>query len=241
MFDLDYPGHFMRRIRNLTVTIPCVTGPFTGVNCRLTLLASMTRIDPRRSAPAHECCCPHPCCDECSEDERLAREYLPCADDPRIVRQYGAREAIATSGGRDDSGMFQLDFNDQRYLPFEYMGAVSRWRIELPPENNYFDLDTLTDFVIRLGYSAREGGEPLRQAAFAAARRHLPGDGWRFFELRHDFPDAWQQLRDAAREEGRHARLRLRLERQMFPFIPHGREITLEGMAILFDAHRGRR
>jgi hypothetical protein len=236
MFDLDYPGHFLRRIRNLTVTIPCVTGPFTGVHCRLTLLASQTRIDPRRSTPPHECCCPQPCCDECDEDDRLAREYLPCADDPRVVRQYGAREAIATSGGRDDSGMFQLDFNDQRYLPFEYMGAVSRWRIELPPENNYFDPDSLTDLVIRLGYTAREGGEPLRQAAFAAARRHLPGDGWRFFEVRHEFPDAWQQLRDAAREEGRHARLRLRLERQMFPFIPHGREITLEAMAILFGA-----
>jgi hypothetical protein len=236
MFDLDYPGHFMRRIRNLTMTIPCVTGPFTGVHCRLTLLASMTRIDPRRSAPAHECCCPEPCCDECGEDERLAREYLPCADDPRIVREYGAREAIATSVGRDDSGMFQLDFNDQRYLPFEYWGAVSRWRIELPPENNYFDMDTLTDLVIRLGYTAREGGEPLRAAAFAAARRHLPGDGWRFFEVRHEFPDAWQQLRDAAREEGRRARLRLRFERQMFPFIPHGREITLEAMAILLGA-----
>jgi len=238
MFDLDYPGHFMRRIRNLTVTIPCVTAPFTGVHCRLTLLGSMTRVHPRRSAPVHECCCPQPCCAECREEEKLALEYVPCADDPRIVRQYGAREAIATSGGRDDSGMFQLDFNDQRYLPFEYMGAVSRWRIELPPENNYFEIDTLTDLVIRLGYTAREGGEPLRQAAFAAARRHLPGDGWRFFELRNDFPDAWQQLRDSAREEGQHARLPLRLERQMFPFIPHSREITLEAMIILFDARQ---
>ncbi|TDG02548.1 insecticidal toxin complex protein [Paraburkholderia guartelaensis] len=237
MFDLDYPGHFMRRIRNLTVTIPCVTGPFTGVHCRLTLLASMTRIDPRRSAPAHECCCPGPCCDACGEDERLAREYRPCPDDPRIVRHYGAREAIATSGGRDDSGMFQLDFNDQRYLPFEYMGAVSRWCIELRPENNYFDRDSLTDFVIRVGHTSREGGEPLREAAFAAARHYLPGNGWRFFELRHDFPDAWQQLRDSARDTGRHAHLRLCLDRQMFPFIPHANEITLEGMVIVFGMH----
>ena len=129
----------------------------------------MIRIDPRRSATAHECCCPWPCCEECSEDERLAWEYLPCADDPRIVRQYGAREAIATSSGRDDSRMFQLDFNDQRYLPFEYMGAVSRWWIELWPENNYFHRDTITDLVIRLGHTSREGGEPLSEAAFATA------------------------------------------------------------------------
>ena len=55
------------------------------------------------------------------------------------MRQFGAREAIATSTGQNDAGLFTLDFNDQRYLPFEYAGAVSRWRIELPAENNYFD------------------------------------------------------------------------------------------------------
>ena len=38
--------------------LPCVTGPYTGVHCRLTLIGSTTRIDPRLRAPAHECCCP---------------------------------------------------------------------------------------------------------------------------------------------------------------------------------------
>jgi hypothetical protein len=47
-----------------------------------------------------------------------------------------------------------------------------------------------------------------------------------------------EQLRDSARAEGRQARLRLRLERKMFPFIPHAREIALESMAILFEAHQ---
>ena len=74
---------------------------------------------------------------ECGDAEPRAR-LRACPDDPRIVRQYGAREAIATSCGQNDSGLFELNFRDQRYLPFEYMGAVSRWRIELPPENNYF-------------------------------------------------------------------------------------------------------
>ena len=35
MFDQDYPGMYMRRIKNVTLTIPCVTGPFNNVNCRL--------------------------------------------------------------------------------------------------------------------------------------------------------------------------------------------------------------
>jgi hypothetical protein len=235
MYDLDYPGFYMRRIRNMTVTIPCVTGPYTGVNCRLTLLSSMTRIDPRLTAPTHECCCaPEPGCPECGEEQRLAHEYLPCQDDPRIVRQYGACEAIATSTGRNDSGLFVLDFNDPRYVPFEYSGAVCRMRIELPRENNYWRRESLTDLMIRVAHTAREGGEPLRRAASLAAKTRLPGDGWRFLDVRHEFPDAWQLLVDRWSEDRDEGHLRLRLHRGMFPYVPGGREIWIDEMAVFF-------
>lgn len=56
MFDFDYPGHYMRRIKNVTMTIPCMVGPYTGVHCRLTLLSSKTRVDPRLVDPPHTCC-----------------------------------------------------------------------------------------------------------------------------------------------------------------------------------------
>ncbi len=229
MFDHDFPGHYMRRIKSASLTIPCVTGPYAGVHCRLTLLGSATRIDPRLSAPPHECCCPPDvCCPECSNDERMAHEYLPCADDPRVVRQFGARDAIATSTGQNDSGLFVLDFNDQRYLPFEYMGAVSRWRIELPPDN------TLTDFNLRLGFTSREGGPVLRRAAQAASRKRLPGDGWRLFDVRHEFPDAWHRLTECCEHDTGESKLRIRFERRMFPFVPGTREVSIGGMAILF-------
>ena len=235
MYDLDHPGFYMRRIRQMTVTIPCVTGPYTGVNCRLTMLSSMTRIDPRLKAPTHDCCCaPGPCCPECGEEQRLAREYLPCPDDPRIVRQYGACEAIATSTGRNDSGLFVLDFNDPRYVPFEYRGAVCRMRIELPRENNYWRPDSLTDLMIRVAHTAREGGEPLRRAASLAAKKRLPGDGWRFLDVRHEFPDAWQLLVDRWSEDRNEAHLGLHLHRGMFPYVPGGREIWIDEMAIFF-------
>ena len=93
-------------------------------------------------------------------------EYEPCPARPAHRRTSTRRaEAIATSSGQNDAGLFELNFRDERYLPFEYLGAVSRWRIELPPENNYFDLDTLSDVVLHLNYTAREGGEVLRDAA----------------------------------------------------------------------------
>jgi hypothetical protein len=226
MFDLDYAGQYMRRIKNVTLTIPCVTGPYNGVHCRATLLSSVTRIDPRLDLPATRCC------SECGS----GNDYEACPHDSRVVRSYAATEAIATSSAQNDSGMFELNFRDERYLPFEYQGAVSRWRIELPPENNYFDMDTLSDVIVNLNYTSREGGTMLRQAAMDSARKHLPGEGWCFFDVRHEFPDAWQMLRNSCRDNGSDARLGLHLERKMFPFLPGSHEVSISRIAVLFHA-----
>ena len=234
MFDLDFPGHYLRRIRSVTLAIPCVTGPYTSVNCRLTLLSSMTRIDPRLSSPPHGCCCPPTAVGR--DKEIPSNGYQLCPDDPRMVKIYGVREAIATSGGQNDSGMFELSFSDPRYLPFEYMGAVSRWRIELPPENNFFDMDTLTDTIVNLNYTAREGGDSLRHAANETIGRKLPGDGWSFFDVRHEFPDAWELFRRSCGRDRPVRELVLRLSRKLFPFLPRDPEIQITKLALLFES-----
>ena len=180
MFDLDSPGMYMRRIKSVSLTIPCVTGPYTGVHCRLTLLGSTTRVDPVLRPPAHECCYPpEPCCDDCGDEDRLGREYELCPDDPRAVRQHDARQAIATSSGQNDSGLFQLNFDDPRYLPFEYMGAVSRWRDRtaageqlLPPRDGQ-----RRRAQRQLHRARRRGAAPPRrerERAAAPARRRMP-------------------------------------------------------------------
>ncbi len=234
MFDQDFPGHYMRRIRNVTLTIPCVTGPYTGVHCRLTLLNSVTRIDPRLSPPTHDCCCPQlaSCCTELPGE---ADGYTLCPDDPRMVKIYGAREAVATSSGQNDSGMFELSFSDPRYLPFEYMGAVSRWRVELPPENNYFDPNTMTDAVLHMNYTAREGGEMLRTAGMAACRGRLPGDGWALFDVRLDFPDAWELFRRGSENRLPTRDLATRIRRKFLPYLPGNPEIYLIKFALMFE------
>ncbi|BCL79066.1 insecticidal toxin complex protein [Ktedonobacteria bacterium brp13] len=226
MFDLDYPGHYMRRIRNVSLTIPCVVGPYTGVHCRLTLLRSMTRVHPRLRDPLVSCC----------DDNEFDNGYRPGYDDPRIVTQYAATEAIATSSGQNDSGLFELNFRDERYLPFEFMGAVSRWCIELPQENNQFDVATITDVILHLNYTAREGGDVLRRAANAVAQCHLPGDGWQFFDFRHDLSEAWHRFQSGAQGEGARKLLGLRLGRNMFPFPPGQRELRINHLEIFFEA-----
>ena len=218
MFDLDFPGHYMRRIKSVALTIPCVTGPFTGVHCRLTLLRSVSAHRSQAAgARAWMLLSRRAVRVRLRRGGQGLRDDALCPDDPRRGPRLRRCEAIATSSGQNDSGLFELSFSDPRYLPFEFKGAVSRWRIELPPENNYFDLDTLTDTIMHLNYTAREGGDLLRRPP-ATARRHLPGDGWQFFDVRHEFPDAWQLLLDTSRENGRGEMARATPRPQAFPF-----------------------
>lgn len=251
MFDLDYPGQYLRRIKNVTITLPSVVGPYSGVHCRLTLLSSATRIDPRLSDPPSLCCeddapdndrlAPHcgphmKAARPRAEDRPLHNGYRVRPDDPRIVTQYAATEAIATSSGQNDAGMFEVSFRDERYLPFEFAGAVSRWRIELPQENNQFDVDTLSDVILHLNYTAREGGERLRRAANEIAQEHLPGAGIRFFDVRHELPDAWQLFQHCPADPSVPPQLGLRLSRNMFPFLPGRRDVWINRLELFFEA-----
>ena len=68
-----------------------------------------------------------------------------------LLKRYGATEAIATSTGQNDTGLFELNFRDERYLPFEYAGAVSRWRIELPIASPSVLAGIKTSAVINVG------------------------------------------------------------------------------------------
>lgn len=70
-----------------------------------------------------------------------------------------ANQQIALSTGVDDNGLFTLNFNDDRYLPFEYTGAVSTWQLSFPnPEAQKDLLDSLTDVIVHVSYTARVGG-----------------------------------------------------------------------------------
>lgn len=31
--DMDFPGHYLRRVKSVSLTIPCIVGPYTIINC----------------------------------------------------------------------------------------------------------------------------------------------------------------------------------------------------------------
>ncbi len=173
IFDLDYPGHYLRRIKSISLTIPCVTGSYTNVSCTLTLLRHSVRNEPN-------------------------------LDDP-LKDTFGAIQSIATSNAQNDSGLFELNFRDERYLPFEGAGVISEWRLELPKEFRQFDYNTISDVVIHMRYTAREGGAILKNKVVEALQQALEemalGENgkertglFQVFSAKHEFPSEWHQF-----------------------------------------------
>jgi hypothetical protein len=179
LFDGDYPGHYMRRLRSVSVTIPCVVGRYTNVNCVLTLLKNKTRVSTEivSGAPAN------------GYGENVDQA------DARFVDNFAAVQSIATSHGQNDSGLFETEAKDGRYLPFRGAGVVSRWRVDLPLETNSFDRGGFTDLLLHHQYTSRPGGDPLRDAAWQARELALKDPAGlpqrRLFSGRGDARDVW--------------------------------------------------
>lgn len=209
LFDADYPGHYMRRLKSVSISLPCVVGPYTGVSCTVSLLRNRLRL---RSAPAEP--------------------YLPEADreDDRFATDWAPMQSVATSSGQQDPGIFELNLRDERYLPFEGAGAVSRWRIELARGSNGFDVDTLSDVVLHLRYTARDGGAALRTAALEAEAEAAAdvesSPLLRLFSARHELGPAWHRFRHPAADAPEQV-LVLDFSRDRFPFQLRGREIAI--------------
>ncbi|MBN1970838.1 MAG: hypothetical protein JXR48_02680 [Candidatus Delongbacteria bacterium] len=62
---------------------------------------------------------------------------------------------IIASNGINDSGMFELNFKDERYLPFEGNGAVEgNWNIDVLSPLTDFELSSISDVIITIKYTA---------------------------------------------------------------------------------------
>ncbi|MGD1808192.1 neuraminidase-like domain-containing protein [Dapis sp. BLCC M126] len=180
IFDLDYSGHYKRRIKTVSVSIPCVVGPYTSLNSTLRLLKHEYR------------------------NSKIATNYPKKLDeaDERFITNPIPITAIAVSQGQNDSGTFELNFRDERYLPFEGAGAISSWRLELPQEFHQFDYQTITDVVIHLRYTACEGGTTLKTAAIENLNEYVKNASelskreglFRMFSLKHEFPSEWYRF-----------------------------------------------
>ena len=185
LFDMDFPGHYKRRIKSISITMPCIAGPYTGINATLRLLSSRFRKNTERSN---------------------GYPYKGTADD-RFIENKIPFTSIAISTGQNDSGIFELNFRDERYIPFEGAGAISTWQLELPAAVKQFDYNTISDVIIHMKYTALEDQGEFKTAAIeninkTIAELNFEASGlFTVIDLIHDLPMEWHKINESAADK----------------------------------------
>ncbi|WP_437741771.1 neuraminidase-like domain-containing protein [Sorangium sp. So ce1504] len=201
LFDLDYPGHYFRRIKSVAITIPTVTGPYAGVSCTLTLSNTKVRSNAQVSGSY-------------ADPTNFRTDLVPVT------------KVIATSGGANDAGLFEPNLRDERYLPFEGAGVLGTYKIELPAANNRFDIGALSDVILHIRYTARSSSTLAGVARIHyGASANVPVRR-RLFSLRSELPAEWARFM-APSDSSAEQELSIPLTREMFPYAPADRKIAL--------------
>lgn len=206
LFNLDHPGHYLRRIKSVSISIPGVVGPYSSIPATLILESSRTRTS-------------------------------ASLDASEVLEVHGS-SAIATSSGQNDAGVFVLNFNEERYLPFEYAGIESNWKLQLPNEFRSFDYDTITDVVIHINYTARFGGDAFKARVSTQLREEMNliktqltcGEEHglhKVFDLARDFQNEFYQVVKTDQKPNFEISLHDR-----FPFLFRSQQINITGFSL---------
>ncbi|KAH8688006.1 hypothetical protein BGZ60DRAFT_476567 [Tricladium varicosporioides] len=218
MFDFDFPGQYCRRIKSVSLSVPCIVGPYTGVNMTLSLVKHQYRVQGVSSNSKYEQ----------SGD-----------DDPRFRTDRTPITSIAVSHGQQDSGVFQLNFQDERYIPFEGAGAISTWRVELPTTVKQFDYESISDVILHMRYTAVNGSMALKRAAstyvtnFQKATENigLTNGISAVFDLKNDFPNEWYNLTRSG-ADGASVNVTMATLINRLPFWTKGRNVRAKGASV---------
>lgn len=207
LYDRDCPGHYMRRIKTVALSLPSVVGPYTSVNCTLSLLRSTLRKSPL------------------PKDGEYARQGT---GDDRFTDYVGAVQSIVTSSAGNDSGLFEANLHDERFLPFEGAGAESTWKLDLPAGYPAFDHATISDVILHVRYTARQGVDPTKVQTALDAQMLDTGAAKLalLFSLRHDFPTEWAAFAGGA------PAFAATIPRDYFPYFTQGKTIVITGFEV---------
>jgi len=119
-------------------------------------------------------------------------------DDQSALEEHPVAKntSMSTSGANNDAGMFDFNFNDERYLPFEGGGAISEWRLELPSNIRTFNYDTISDVLLNISYTALDGDREAAENALNATLTDFTTNNglFRLISMKHELPNAFHKL-----------------------------------------------
>ncbi len=193
-YDLQYPGYYRRRIVSVQITIPCIAGPYTNVAATLTMSKGSLKKDSTGSGKNTD---PFP---------------------------YRGSNMVATSNAVNDGGQFDLNFRDERFLPFEGAGAVdSKWVLELPTAFRAFDYNSIADVVFHISYRAKYDGGMFKTNIEDALLSEI-GSLNKLLSFKQEFPSEFYQLSQPPVSTNK---IVIFLTRQHFPYFANAFHIKV--------------
>lgn len=185
MFDLDYPGMYLRKIKSVAVSVPAVLGPYGTVKAIMTQEKNAILTSP-------------------GEEEALRYMldgFNGSGETPRgVILDLRSGQRIALSRGINDRGIFEMDQQEETYLPFEGTGAVSGWTLEMPKTANRMDYQNISDVLIHIQYTGLEsaGHRTLVNRLLSERTPRIRG---LYVNLRQRYPEVFGTLFKKGTEE----------------------------------------
>jgi hypothetical protein len=125
MFDRDFPGHYLRLIKCVRVSVVALIPPSEGIKATLST-NGISRVV-------------------------IADQGSGTFTEATIQR---VPESVALSAPFNASGVFELAEQPEMLLPFEGHGIAADWILDLPRPANPFDYRTIADVLVSLDYTA---------------------------------------------------------------------------------------
>lgn len=149
LFDRDYPGHYLRQLVQVTVSLPGVLGPYEDARLVLSQQSSHYLLKADLGGVRHL--------------YAQAQEPVDGDADPRyVVANARSNQQVTISADRDDAGLHVSTPDESRYLPFEGTGAISTWTLSFPrhgSERQQALFEGLQDVIVQVRYRAMDGGK----------------------------------------------------------------------------------
>ena len=169
MFDWDFPGHYLRLIKGIKISVLALAPPVDGIHGAL-INEGISSVVVRENGEFKK--------------KRAIRNFM---------------ERIILDSAINENGLFVFNFDDPMLLPFEGLGVETSWILELPKATNRFNFDTIADIIFTLDYTANaEDMEDLptsyRQSVIAQLGESLSLVST--IDMAVVFPDSWYELKN---------------------------------------------
>ncbi|MEA3233046.1 neuraminidase-like domain-containing protein [Pseudomonas mosselii] len=161
-FDEQYPGHYLRRIERITLTLKDGEKTLSGALAAILVQTSNTVLLSGESAGVQCLYSDEQCTEDC------------------VLHDLRPSQQIAIWSAKEINRNFDLQpspKDETRYQPFEGTGAISSWVLSFPAgaKANALlykgDKWLFTDIAIQISYTAVDGGEALRDEVKALLQK----------------------------------------------------------------------